>query len=314
MKVLIIPQFSMRSYKDSKYSLLADGNLNIVLHQIYRSNESATYDITIPINHREEEFNTLVDLVAKFNCNIAFKPIEYGINADDNRLVVPKTLSDFDYAPYSFCISYFEYLRPTIPWILKMHMSQIKELARPYADKHFPAFVNALSSPNLIVADVLNYAQKAFVPSKLQYKVSVNELCLNTDFYSLIVDTFKDQNLIKILDDMIPLDSCFFPFRVSDKAYCYEHIKKTDYMVVTDPNESSKDADLNLSTELKDYDIKTILINTLLLIQDRPDIMVPIHENCELAVHQLIIELCYMIPNNVIGMDTGEIIERYTFR
>ena len=114
MKVLIIPQFSMRSHKTGTYSLLADGNLNIVLHHIFNSSKTNEYTITIPDKHAHADLEVLEDkILPMFKCKITILPIKYGLNADDNRTVVPDSIN-VNFLEYAQVISYFElgYLDP----------------------------------------------------------------------------------------------------------------------------------------------------------------------------------------------------------
>ena len=314
MKVLIIPQYSMRSYETGVYSLLADGNLNMVLHQIYTDTKTNEYDICIPENHVKEDLDILVNkIIPMFACKVNFIYTKYGTNADDNRRVVPNNI-EIDYEQYAYVISYFENLRPDIPWILKMSMSKIEELTRPYADKHYPALIEALKDNYLIRADVLNYSQYNYIARTHHYLttlVNVNERCLNKELYSKLANLFVDMDIVNELDKVTPIGAIFFPFRISDKAYDFEKAKSLGRpMVVTDPNESLTDPGvIKLSGNLK-----TILFSMLYLMNHRRvDISIALYEDCELAVHQLIIELALAVPDSMIGIDTAEIVRRYTF-
>ena len=315
MKVLIIPQFSMRSHKTGTYSLLADGNLNIVLHHIFNSSKTNEYTITIPDKHAHADLEVLEDkILPMFKCKITILPIKYGLNADDNRTVVPDSIN-VNFLEYAQVISYFENLRPGIPWVLKMHMSKIQELDRPYADKHYESFIDALYDPNLIQADVLNYAQYEQVERThylRAYKVNVNEQCLNKKFYKKMFKEFTNYKMADSLDTVIPYDAIFFPFRISDKAYDFEAVKKLGRpIVVTDPNESLDDYDCEV-IKLQG-NMKEILYSMIALMQHRKDIKIVLYEDCELAVHQLIVELAYMLPNSVVGVNADDVVERYTF-
>lgn len=314
MKVLIIPQYSMRSYRTGTYSLLADGNLNIVLHHIFNDTKTNEYTICIPIDHVKEDLEILIKkIVPQFKCSINFMEIPYGYNAEDNRTAVPHFFNKFTFYSYSYVISYFENLQCNIPWILKMHMSKIEELGRPYADRYYGDFIQALKDPMLIRADVLNYAQYNMVnrtnPAEV-YKVNVNEQCLNIKLYNILGSLFTKASIVKQLDDVIPKNAIFFPFRISDKAYDFERVKALGRpVVVTDPNESLDDPMvIKLSGNMKE-----ILFSTLWLMQERVDIDIALYEDCELAVHQLIIELCVAVPWAMMDINTLEITERYTF-
>lgn len=305
----------MRSYKTGAYSLLADGNLNIVLHHIYNSSKTNHYTITIPDKHVHEDLVILQDIILPmFKCEIELLPIHYGVNADDNRTVVPDTI-EINFLEYANVVSYFENLRPGIPWVLKMHMSKIEELDRPYADKHYDTFIEALYDTHLIQADVLNYAQYEQVYRTnplISYKVNVNEQCLNKKLYAKLFRKFTNYKMADKLDAVIPYGSVFFPFRISDTAYDFERVKTLGApIVVTDPNESLDDYDcevIKLTGNMKE-----LLFSMMALMQHRKDIKVVLYEDCELAVHQLIVELAYMLPDSIVGVNTEDIIERYTF-
>ena len=308
----------MRSYKTGVYSLLADGNLNIVLHHIYNSSKTNEYVITIPDKHVHDDLEILENKIAPmFACKITFLPIKYGKNAEDNRTVVPDNIA-IDYSLYSYVISYFENLRPWVPWVLKMHMSKIAELDRPYADKHYDSFIEALRDENLIRADVLNYSQYNMVEStdpQLAKKVNVNEQCLNRKFYKKMFKKFVNYKLADKLDAVVPYEAIFFPFRISDKAYDFEAVKELGRpIIVTDPNESLEDLeDDDVDILRLKGNMKEMLYSMIALMQHRSDIKIVLYEDNELAVHQLIIELCFMLPDSIIGIDAEKVIERYTF-
>jgi len=320
MKVLIVPQYSMRSYQTGKYSLLADGNLNIVLHHLFNECKTNSFDIMVPTNHVEADMDILVrDILPLFKCTIRFKLLDYGLNAEANRTIVPEAMANYYYNGYNKVISYFENLRPTIPWVLKMHMSKIKELDRPYADKYYDDFIGALRVENLIQADVLNYAQYEQVKRdwpNLANCINVHEQCMNTNFYNEISNLFVDLEVVDKLDELMPKGCYFFPFRVSDKAYEFKRVLNTGLTVaVTDPNDSVPDSEYIIKLSEIDTDLKTLLISAIHLIKyKRKDISIPLFEDCELAVHQLIIELCYMIPSQVMFANPYEIKRRYTFQ
>ena len=314
MRVLIIPQFSMRSYKTGTYSLLADGNLNLVLHQIFNSTKTNEYVITIPKDHVREDLEVIKEkILPNFDCKVTFMEIPYGIHADANRTVVPRHFDNFSYFEFAYVISYFENLRPDIPWVLKMSMSKIKELDRPYADKHYNSFIEALGHHWLIRADVLNYSQYEMVKltdPELLKNVNVNEQCLNRKFYDILREEFVDQDIVAVLNEVVPDNALFFPFRISDKAYDFERASMLGRpVVVTDPNESLQNPDVIKLTG----DLKVLLFSMLELMKTRTDIDIPLYEDCELAVHQLIIEVAYSRPGQLLNINTGEIIERYTF-
>ena len=250
-----------------------------------------------------------------FDCKINFIYIPYGINAEDNRAVVPNHFNtDFSYTGYAHVISYFENLRPSVPWILKMSMSKINELDRPYADKYYSSFMASLDDSNLVRADVLNYSQLEEVKRtdpNLAYMINVNERCLSRELYSKLAGLFVDMDIVAQLDKETPTGAIFFPFRISDKAYRFDKAKLLGRpMVVTDPNESLSDPSvIKLSGNLK-----TLLFSMLYLMNTkRVDIDIALYEDCELAVHQLIIELALAVPDSIMNTDTDEIVRRYTF-
>ena len=309
----------MRSYEDGRYSLLADGNLNLMLHRIYNTDKSHNYTIIIPKNHVPEDLVTIKEkLVPMFECTIIFKEIDYGVNAEANRVLVPKKLAEeFEtYTDYDKVISFFERFDCDIPWILQMSMSKIKELDRPYADKHFDALLDGLKHPMLIQCEVLNQAQideVARADTYLADNIRLNEKCINKELYDKMNDLFIRKELVDTLEEVMLEDSIFFPFRINDKAYDFDKVVfQGKPIVVTDPNRSLDGSVPNV-LRLSGANMKELLFTTVEVIKNRPDIKIHIYEDCELAVHMLIVELCLALPEHIVGLDAKAVAERYTF-
>ena len=309
----------MRSYEDGRYSLLADGNLNLMLHRIYNADIHHSYTIIIPKNYVPEDLVTIKEkIVPMFECTIIFKEIEYGVNAEANRVLVPKKLAEEfkSYKDYTYVISFFERFDCDIPWILQMSMSKIKELDRPYADKHFDALLEGLEHPMLLHCYVLNQAQideVARVSVYLADNIRLNENCINKELYDKMNDLFVRKEVVDALEEVILEDSIFFPFRINDKAYDFDKVVfQGKPIVVTDPNRSLDGSVPNV-LRLSGANMKELLFTTIAVIKRRPDIKIHIYEDCELAVHMLIVELCLVLPKHIVGLDAEAVAERYTF-
>ena len=99
-KVLFIPIISMRSYKNNKYNLFSDGNINRVLYKIKKSNCDAT--LTIPKNYDEKSYIELLNFIKRLKLNVKIIISDfYGKNALETRLKREQNLNidfnNFDY-------------------------------------------------------------------------------------------------------------------------------------------------------------------------------------------------------------------------
>lgn len=289
-EILFLQQVSMRTYDTNEYQLLYDGNINLTLNRIYKLDKTYIVGITIPINHNKSHLQLLKQFVdANFECCVHFVQIKYGINADENRTVVPessKTVIKRD----QIVVSDFELVENAD--IYTFATSKVDGMPRPYVDKWLsvqqqltsPIFVlnenQTVLLPNAIVQDKI--MSVTLLNAKRDFHINAHDVSADIDY---VADIAKSRHVI------------FFPFRISDRAYKFAEIlslaKIFGWMIVsTDTNHSGKDDD-NV------YYIKTDHKQTFymqFLASSIPFCILCVEDYFE-ASHQSILELVYYAPN-----------------
>lgn len=324
--IFMVQQYSMRNHSDGKYNMLLDGNLNLTLHRLsFLEDKKVDVYITRPTNVDEEQLHILEDFI-DYNPllpNIKFLPIEYGINALDNRTTVPKHLSTdvFDNIESNadLIVSDFENYEPQfrLPYdrkaklIYNFNISKVEELDRPYIDDFFDKQMTRI--PQADYTYVLNENQRDYLIDQkrvlidqkmVQSKVVVDHEQFNQQFLASQCDFFKkysDKKLIESqLDQYKNYDIVFFPFRISDKCYDIQGVidyAKQKYfnpiILTTDPNDSQDDLDpivkkLDMGSGLGKKANYLLILSRYL--QDR-DMDIICFENPVDVLHQSLLEI-----------------------
>ena len=240
--VFIIQQYSMRNHTDGIYNPLLDGNLNLTLHRIYHSlmkKPDMVVSITIPNSINEVELKFLKEFTKKeFDDRVKFIPIEYGINAYENRKKFDEiTKLDSKFLLGSdLIISDFEGISSNIaPIVYNFNISKVPDLDRWYVDEFFESQANRVSSATS--AYVLNENQKEYFVESCETQVQamdvsgtviVDSEIINKTlfmkqvkfFISLLDDDMKIKVESFMSKEVMNCDQLFFmPFRLTDECY-----------------------------------------------------------------------------------------------
>lgn len=242
MRALFIPMVSMRSYKTGAYTLLKDGNLQLMMARITHAPIAAGSFLALP--HDAEDTEEFIRHFKLAELGIQVMLFNYGKNAADtrknfwmlNEFAVLKLEELVDVVVVDQIHSY----PGKKPVIYNFNITKLPELDRPYVDCFFEQELKSMQSAAF--STVLNPAQRSHILS--QCPDLVNTVFTYTKCASA--------QLLPRVDNVIPLDeNCiFWPFRLSDSAYKFTEVLelfdadeelRTKYkIVVTDPNESLK--------------------------------------------------------------------------
>lgn len=226
---LVIPIYSMRSYKTGKYSLLKDGNLQLHLNR-YQDGDI----ICVPLKETCEDLEEL----KQFFPYIHFQEIYYYENAYSTRknfwaknLWGVEQLMDF-YGTTHIVTDITGY-SGKFPFFNNFNITMDPKIERPYIDEFIYTDVESVN--NSVYTTVLNECQKDVL---VKYGADPELIYVN-------------QRVVKpgvpeaYLDRLGPtkIDGVFFPFRISDKCYDFEGVYNSCYeqgvnLIVTDPNDT----------------------------------------------------------------------------
>ena len=239
MKVLACPIFSMRSYKTGKYSILKDGNFQLMMSRLLASDFEM---ITVSVPNDASDFQEVLARFKSYN-NIFFVQAQYGENAAQTRSMfwdknVHTFPSDVDLVitDITGCSIFPE----PVPIIYNFNITKLPELDRPYIDCVFDLDLESISKS--LFTTVLNPRQREYILEcrpDLEDRVKVYFKCAN------------EALLPKPMPFQMPDATIFWPFRISDKAYKWDQFLKAFNeanlgelgwnVVITDPNQSSRD-------------------------------------------------------------------------
>lgn len=244
MKTLIIPIFSMRSYTTGKYAILKDGNFQLSLARALASDFDS---ITISVPEDSSDFDEIQAKVSLLSNKITLQKFKYGINAVDTR----RTFWELNKPEIKECEQFFDILisditgyKGSVPVVFNFNITKLPELERPYIDEFFDSDIESIRKS--IFTTVLNLRQREYILEhypELSSKILVNTKCAHELLLPKTVQSGPMFFTKKII---------FWPFRLSDKSYKWKEFlkifsdqelsKKGYSILVTDPNESSKDS------------------------------------------------------------------------
>jgi 3-deoxy-D-manno-octulosonate 8-phosphate phosphatase KdsC-like HAD superfamily phosphatase len=335
--VFILQQYSMRNHTDGLYNPLLDGNLNLTLHRIYtamKANPNMTVTITIPMNVDDAQFKLLKSFThLYFNNNVTFEKIKYGKNALENRKHFNQTdnLSELtinaDLIITDFELSNFKSYKPVI---YNFNISKINDLSRWYVDEFFDKqFQQVIESSEYVY--VLNSNQKEFMINHtetiqdkqiVKSNVIIDTEIINKELFEFQYNFFTNQldtYMKTIIEEVIQLhiktnDHVYFiPFRLTDECYQFKTIlkllggsNKKCAVLVTNPNDGLIINDIpenvsiiNIANTFEHVNKKSLYYYILNVISKHDSVRIPIFENPEIVLHQSLIEMSILAPNQV---------------
>lgn len=296
MNKLIVPIFSMRSYKTGLYSVLKDGNF-----QLHLSRAKPGDIICIPFNTSDSE-----DLLNLFP-ELFFVQIQYFKNALETRehfwSINTEVINEiFENNNIDVIVTDITGYKG-YPVIFNFNITKDSNIKRDYIDKFFDLDVKSVN--NSLKTFVLNESQK-------------NELVKGGADGNKIIICKKviNPSVINRLSegDPIEIDGVFHPFRLSDKCYDFDSVKTYCNLVgvplyITDPNDTFvNDSEFNIKK------IKPSKNEYYRILKSRPWILY--NENPEKVFHPGLAEFIYFdadidckykIPDrNDVVIDLGE--------
>lgn len=228
---LIVPMYSMRSYKTGKYSLLKDGNLQLHLNRHQKGDV-----IVIPHSLQCEDSEELQEYFP----DIIFEEAVYQENAYKSR----KTFWEYNtfmvdsLANFYNCdavVSDITGYKGAFPVFFNFNITKDPKHPREYIDEFIQEDVDSVNRS--IYTTVLNKCQKDVLVSHgaLSDKIIVTQEVITPG----VPEKFMQQSCI----DFDWKNTIFFPFRISDKCYDFDYVYHTCKMydlklVITDPNDS----------------------------------------------------------------------------
>lgn len=228
---LIVPMYSMRSYKTGKYSLLKDGNLQLHLNRHQKGDV-----IVIPHSLQCEDSEELQEYFP----DIIFEELCYQENAYKSR----KTFWEYNtfmvdsLANFYNCdaiVSDITGYKGTFPVFFNFNITKDPKHPREYIDEFIQEDVDSVNRS--IYTTVLNKCQKDVLVSHgaLSDKIIVTQEVITPgvpEGYMIGSENQYDWN-----------NKVFFPFRISDSCYNFDYVYTyCDYrklkLVITDPNDT----------------------------------------------------------------------------
>lgn len=294
--------YSMRSHKTGEYQLMYDSNTNIMLHKLAGYTASDTVTITIPRNSDLDQLIQFRNLSNLNKCVVIFKFLNYGIHAGDTRDTMDFILEseDIDWSSYDFVECHIESVRPRLGqmrWEYMIFNSSVLHEERPYADKHFTNILRLLDKGYHMKFSTR--CQLSMIPDQLLTSASIDVDFFSPEVADYITSKYIDLELLERLKQVVPTRAKFFPFRLSDKAYCFDKVYPDYKVVVTDPNESCIEHENIINISSMHLCKKTLYTTMLLLMRDRPDVRIPLYEDITFNYHISIVEMLYYIPSSI---------------
>jgi len=300
MKKLIILLHSMRSHKTGEYQIMLDSNVNIILHQLSKMTRDDQIDITMPRNHNKMYMKQFTDIVNTFHCTVNKKFIDYGANVGETRDIINSRLDSIEFSEYDEVESHFCTVEPKIGNTnYVIFASAVPGQKRPHSERHFITLLNRLEAGYPVTLSCEN--QRSYIPDILQISTNIKTKFFNPELADYMSCEYYCPMLKKALDDLIPKDSLFFPFRVSDTCYRADLVSRLGgTVIITDPNDTadgvfSNYIDISTLHECK----KTLYTTMLILMKVRKDIRIPLYEDITKNYHIGIVEMLYYCPDSI---------------
>jgi hypothetical protein len=240
MQALFIPMVSMRSYDTGKYSLLKDGNLQLMMARITHSTIANGSYLALP--DHAEDLNEFCERFHLGALGIQVLQLKYGANAAETREwfweLNAVTIQLMDALVDVVIVDQIHSYPGRRPVIYNFNITKLPELDRPYVDKFFEQELQSMQKS--VFSTVLNPAQRSYILAQRP------ELVNNVFTYTKCASAL----LLPRVERVIPLEEnyIFWPFRLSDSAYKFNEVLamfdadaelQAKYkIVVTDPNES----------------------------------------------------------------------------
>lgn len=301
MRKLIVLMHSMRSHITGEYQIMLDSNINIILHQLSTLEEGVEVTVTMPEDSNKMYITQFLNIVKNFKCSVNIHFLKYGKNAGHSRDIANDMVENINYTDYDEVENHFCTIEPRIANTrYVIFNSAVPDQYRPYAEKHFVTLLKRLDSKYKVILSCDN--QKYFIPYKLRGHAKIRTRFFNPDLANKLMSTYCNYYLANQLDEVIPKNSLFFPFRVSDKCYKAEEVNKLGKtVVVTDPNDSADKVFTGNILDITSYDKckKTLYMTMLFLLNNRPDIRIPLYEDITKNYHIGIVEMLYYCPDNI---------------
>lgn len=294
--ILMIPVYSARSYDDSKYDLMVDGNISKYLMKIFKSNAN-TIDIFYPDNSINfENVKRYCKMYKK--CEVNWLPVKYGKNALETRNMGDIFLEYIMQIPKKYDLIIFEI--NTLPRILIADKERKHIFFQKYTFDNLLYWMGTHNeNGTLWNASNNNDTMNSIIP---QYISTACLLFEQVGFYKR-----------KCFYDYYEYDPSYFdkkvifiPFRLSDKSYDIEYIisileKIKQYkeftVLYTDPNDSHlfDNLDANIYIKIpKQKDVYCSILKGKPIIIYLDDLSVNSHSNifdflyygCELIMYK----------------------------
>lgn len=236
MNVLFCPIFSMRSYETGQYSILKDGNFQLMMSRVLASDFDRVF-VSVP-----DDASDFEEVLKRFDDgeHVHFVRMKYGENAvgtrdlfwESNAELMKNLQTGID-----LLITDITGYQGTLPVVYNLNITKLPELDRPYIDRFFETDLKSIEQS--LFTTVLNPRQREYIlevrPDLLD-KVIVNTKCAHSNL------------LPKFQKSKAPEKLIFWPFRISDKAYKWKEfleafieqgLEEQGYtIVITDPNDT----------------------------------------------------------------------------
>lgn len=220
MNVLWLSNFSMRSYKTGRYSVLKDGNFQLNLSRIMASGYQQIV-IGLPDFIDEELSDVISFLKSVLPTSITWKVVQFtfGTNIAETRKVfwsenADKISNVISLDNIKLMITDITGVHPCfkdIDVIYNFNVTKIPQLPRPILDEVFDTDIASIQRS--LFTTVLNKAQKDYIVSvrpDLEAKVIVHTKCYHLGLKNTSVGQVFGTRTI------------FWPFRLSDSGYQFE--------------------------------------------------------------------------------------------
>ena len=223
---LIVPIYSMRSYKTGKYSILKDGNFKLQINRMDWSKDI----LIIPENTSDlDEFIDLDILPID-----QIKTAVYGENAYETRKMFwIKNQEKLDWYGLPIVTDITGYTGKN-PFVNNFNITKDPEVSRFYIDEFIDIDVESIKRAENTT--VLNHGQKEYLLSlDSTLNIEVNQKVISKQYFDKVGIEYPFPS---------PSFDIFFPFRLSDSAYKFEETvfkHEQETILITDPNDSYQD-------------------------------------------------------------------------
>jgi hypothetical protein len=223
---LIVPIYSMRSYKTGKYSILKDGNFKLQINRMDWSKDI----LIIPENTSDlDEFIDLDILPID-----QIKTAVYGENAYETRKMFwIKNQEKLDWYGLPIVTDITGYTGKN-SFVNNFNITKDPEVSRFYIDEFIDIDVESIKRAENTT--VLNHGQKEYLLSlDSTLNIEVNQKVISKQYFDKVGIEYPFPS---------PSFDIFFPFRLSDSAYKFEETvfkHEQETILITDPNDSYQD-------------------------------------------------------------------------